>query len=132
MKKIETVISERAFLAVCELLMAQGHDIAVSEVREHDRGCTLHYRRIAYRSYETRLKIETVVADADAMSVVHAILTTSPGLDPADSTVDLSPLKNVLSIAIMKLENQPGSVIPEIVKNATTPLPGPSQHAPAV
>ena len=131
MKKVETVISERAFLAVCELLMAQGHDIAVSEVREHNLG-RAHYRGIAYRSYETRLKIETVVADADAMSVVHAILTTSPGLDRADPTVDLSPLKNVLSIAIMKLENPPGSVIPEIVKNATTPLPGPSQHAPAV
>ncbi|HEY2485042.1 MAG TPA: P-II family nitrogen regulator, partial [Candidatus Binataceae bacterium] len=91
MKKIETVITERVFQTVRDLLMAEGRDVVVSEVRaEHDRGHTLNHRGIAYHGYESRLRIETVVSDSEAMSVVHAILTASRGLDSTDHGVAVS------------------------------------------
>jgi nitrogen regulatory protein PII len=130
MKKIETVISERAFETVRNLLMAEGRDLVVSDVRaEHDRGHTLSYRGITYHGYEPRLKIETVVSDSEAMSVVHAILTVSRGSDLPDHEVAVSHVENVLSIGITKLDHQPGTAISAAVKNAGTRLPEPSRYA---
>jgi len=119
MKKIVTVISERAFQSVRDLLMAEGRDIVVFEVRaEHDRGHTLNYRGMAYHGYESRLKIETLVSDAEAMSVVDEILTVSRGLDSPDHKGGLSKVENVQSIGISELDHQPASAAPaETVKS---------------
>ena len=134
MKKIEAVISERALQSVRDLLMAEKRDVVVSEVRaEHDRGRTLNYRGIAYHGNEPRLKIEIVVSDAVAMSVVHEILTASRGLDSSDQRVALSQVENVKSIGITKLDHQPGSAGPvETVKKAGAPLPAPSRSGRAI
>jgi len=95
MKKIETVISERVFQTIRDLLMSQGRDMVVSEVRaEHDGGPTLNYRGVvAYHGYESRLKIETEVSDPEAMSVVQAILTAARGVDSTDRTVAVPHVK---------------------------------------
>lgn len=133
MKKIETVISARAFQTIRDLLIAQRRDIVVSEVSaEHDGGRPLLYRGVAYHGYESRLKIETLVSDSDAMPVVHAILSASRALDSPDHTVAVSPVENVLSIGITKLQNQPGAAAPAIVKKARAPLPELSRYARAV
>ena len=105
MKKMETVICERVFQTVRDLLMNQGRDIVVSEVRaEHHGGRTLNHRGIAYHGHESRLQIETIVSDSEAMSVVHAILTASRDFDSADHEVGVSRVENVQSIGITKLE----------------------------
>jgi nitrogen regulatory protein PII len=133
MKKIETVINESAFQAIRDLLTAQGHDILVSEVRtEHGVGRTLHYRGVVYNGCETRLKIETVVRDSDAMPVVQAILSATRALDSKDHKVAVSHVETVQSIGITKLESPPGSVTPGIVKSAGTPVPKPSQYTRAL
>jgi len=104
MKKIETIIRERAFQSVRDLLISEGRDIVVSEVRaEHERGHVLIYRGTAYNGCESRLKIETVVSDAEAMPLVHEILTASRGLDSTDPGTALSNVENVQSIGITKL-----------------------------
>ena len=133
MKKIETVITERVFQTVRDLLMAQGRDLVVSEVTaDHDRGHTLNYRGVAYYGYESRLKIETVVADSEAMSVVHAILTASRGLDSTDRGVTVSHLEHVQSIGVTKLDNQPDPATSPTLKNTRTPLPETSGYRRAV
>src|SRR5262245_41959129 len=99
MKKIETVIRERVFQTVRDLLMNQGRDILVSEVRaEHHGGRTPNHRGIAYHGQDSRLQIETIVSDSEAMSVVHAILTASRGFDSTDHEVGVSRVENVQSI----------------------------------
>ena len=104
MKKIETIINEHAFQSVRHLLISEGRDIVVSEVRaEHDRKHILTYRGIAYDSYESRLKIETVVSDAEAMPLVHEILTVARESDYTDAETALSNVENVQSIGITKL-----------------------------
>jgi nitrogen regulatory protein PII len=106
MKKIETVISQLAFQSVRDLLMAEGRNIVVSEVRaEHERECTLDYRGMAHPDYAPLLKIETVVSDPEAMSVVHAILSVSRSSDSADHRPALSHLENVRSIGVTKLDH---------------------------
>jgi nitrogen regulatory protein PII len=133
MKKLETVITERVFQTVRDLLVAEGRDVVVSEVRAyHERGHTLNYRGIAYHGYESRLKIETVVSDSEAMSVVHAILTASRGLDSTDHGVAVSQIEHVQSIGITKLDSQRGSAAPPTLKNTRTPLPETSRYRRAV
>jgi nitrogen regulatory protein PII len=133
MKKVETVINECAFQAIRDLLMAQGHDILVSEVRaEQGGGRTLHHRGVVYNGCETRLRIETVVPDSDAMPVVQAILSATRRLDSKDHKVAVSHVETVQSIAITKLESPTGSVTPAIVKSAGAPLPKLSQYTRAL
>jgi nitrogen regulatory protein PII len=134
MKKVEAVINQRAFQAVRELLIAQGHEIIVSEVvsADHGGGRTLHYRGVEYHRDEERLKIETVVHDADAMPVARSILSVSSGLDSSEHTVSVSHLENVLSIGITKLENQPLLAPSPVAARARTQQAERSGHALAV
>jgi nitrogen regulatory protein PII len=87
----------------------------VSEVRaEHDGGRTLLYRGVAYHGYESRLKIETLVPDSDAMPVVHAILSASRALDSLDHTVAVSPVENVQSIGITSFRISQAQPLPRL------------------
>jgi len=131
MKKIATIINECALEAIRDLLMAQAHDIPVSEVRnEHSEVRSLCYRGVAHHGCEKRVKIETLVPDSDAMLVVHAILSVSRRLD--SNHVAVSHLETVQSMAITKLEGEPNSATPAIVKRAGVPFPKPSQYACAI
>ena len=113
MKKIETIIRERAFQSVRDLLISEGRDIVVSEVTaEHERGHVLIYRGTAYNGCESRLKIETVVSDAEAMPLVHEILTASRELDSTDPGTALSNVENVQSIGITKLTASQAQPLP--------------------
>ena len=111
MKKVEAVIDQRVFQPIRELLVANGHELVVSEVGsvDHNKGCTLQYRGIAYHRDESRLKLEMVVPDSEAMQVAHAILTLAHELDSTDHTVSVSHLESVLSIGISKLDTEPAS-----------------------
>lgn len=116
MKKVEAVIDHRVFQPIRELLVANGHELTVSDVASAQRtgGRTLHYRGVAYHGDESRLKIEVAVSDDEAMSVAHAILTLAHELDSMDHLVSVSHLESVLSIGIAKLETQPASATPAI------------------
>jgi len=128
MKKIETIINEHAFQSVRDLLISEGRDIVVSEVRaEHDRKHILTYRGIAYDSYESRLKIETVVSDAEAMPLVHEILTVARESDSTDAETALSNVENVQSIGITKLTANRAQPLPRGRDDARAPLPEPSR-----
>jgi len=124
MKKVEAIVNQHAFQEVRELLLAQGHEIVVSEVLSANGagGRSLHYRGVEYRADETRLKIETVVPDADAMRVAHSILSVSHRVGSTEDAVSISHLENVLSIGITNLETQPRAVS-QSVPARTQPQP---------
>jgi len=112
MKKIEAVLGVSTFDAVRELLISRGcQEIIVSEVSSAalNGGRTLRYRGVEYSSDAPRLKLETVVADEDAMPVAHAILSVSQSQDNSNSAVSVCELESVFSIGITKLEPRTNS-----------------------
>ena len=119
MKKVEAILTPRAFDAVRELLVTRRrYEIVVSEVSSaqsnNERSC--RYRGVAYKSDAPRLKIETVVADGDAMPVAHAIFTASHNQNDPDNTVLVSPLEEVFSIGISKLEEKTSPARPSPIE----------------
>jgi hypothetical protein len=93
----------------------EGHDILCpgSEPSTAE-GALLTMVVFAYNGCETRLKIETVVPDSDAMPLVQAIPSASRGLDSQDYKVAISHVETVQWLAPTKLESQPGSVTPQL------------------
>ena len=131
MKKVEAVIDHRVFQPIRELLVANGHELVVSEIASANQtgGHTLHYRGIAYHGDESRLKLEIAVPDSEAMPVAHAILTLAHELDSTDHMVSVSHLESVLSIGITKLDNEPASApraVPERAQRQPAGFPRPA------
>jgi len=134
MKIVEAVVNQRVFQALREMLIAQGHEIVVSEVVSADPSGThtLRYRGNEYYRGENRLKIETIVPDAEAMPVAHSILNLSRENDSTDPTVSVSHLESVLSIGITRLGNQPLSAPRAVPEKGGRPSGGFVRHALAV
>ena len=111
MKKVEAIVDHRVFQPIRELLVRNGHELVVTDVAsaDHTRGHMLQYRGIAYHGDESRLKLEIVVPDSEAMSVAHAILTMAHELDSTDHTVSVFHLESVLAIGISRLDTEPAS-----------------------
>ena len=65
--------------------------VKAAELAERKRN-TLSPRRSRIRGDERRLKIETIMADADAVFLADAILNVSHELDSLEPTVSVSHL----------------------------------------
>ncbi|MGO9602260.1 MAG: P-II family nitrogen regulator [Candidatus Binataceae bacterium] len=106
MKKVEAILTPRRLNAVRELLLERGcDDIVVSDVRSAE-GQAMHYRGIDYTGDTPRIKVEAVVADAEAMWTAEAILLSFAEDSAKDERVTLSPLDHVVSIGISKLDGR--------------------------
>jgi nitrogen regulatory protein P-II 1 len=109
MKKIEAILSPHIVEEVSDLLVARGcYDIVVSGVKSNpsNGGRPMRYRGIAYMGDIPKLKLETIVADGDAMATAHAILTASQNGNASKQTVSVSALEAVVSIGVSKLDDQ--------------------------
>src|SRR5215831_4026828 len=97
MKKVEAILSSHCLDQIKEELFNRGcHEIVVSDVR-HPCSRQMNYRGLSYLADAPRVKIEVIVADADAMPTVDAILQNAAG-GAQDERVSISPLESVISI----------------------------------
>jgi nitrogen regulatory protein PII len=109
MKKVEAILNPNIFAAVREFLISRGClEFVVSEVSvATSNGARLkRYRGTDYTADEPKLKLETVVADEDAMATAHAILAASHSYELSEPAVSLFALEGVISIGILSLDEQ--------------------------
>ncbi|MGC1676744.1 MAG: P-II family nitrogen regulator [Candidatus Binataceae bacterium] len=110
MKKVEAILSPDIFETIRDILISRGcRDFVVSEVRgaPGNGAQPKRFRGIDYTPDEPRLKLETVVADEDAMATAHVILAASHSVEVSGQMVTVCALERVISIGILNLDDQP-------------------------
>ena len=102
MKKIEAIIREEKFEAVKTALENKGFlGMTVTEVRGRgqQKGITLQWRVGEYRvDLLTKIKLEVVVADADAQTVLDTICETARSGDIGDGIIFVQPVEDVCRV----------------------------------
>jgi nitrogen regulatory protein P-II 1 len=102
MKKIEAVFRHTKLEAVKDALVERGIEgLTVSEVHGHgaDKGQTLSYRGVDRRvGFVPRVKLETVVADDAAESVVDTIYQTAHTGEVGDGRIFVTQIDTVVRI----------------------------------
>lgn len=102
MKKIEAILRHFKLEDLKNALSAKGvHGMTVSEVRGFGRqkGHTETYRGAEYEvDFVPKIKVEVVVADADAKGVVDQILKTARTGQVGDGKIFVSELTEVVRI----------------------------------
>ncbi|MHB8383493.1 MAG: P-II family nitrogen regulator [Candidatus Binataceae bacterium] len=109
MKKVEAILNPNIFAAVRELLISRGcQEFVISEVSGATSNGTRmkRYRGTDYTAGEPKLKLETIVADEDAMATAQAILAASHSYEASEPAVSLCALEGVISIGILRLDEQ--------------------------
>lgn len=108
MKKVEAIVTPRILDAVREVLNEYGcHEIVLSEVRisrNNSSSAAGHYRGNAYEIHLPKVKVETIVADADAMPAAQAILRASRLQSSTDPEISVCSLDEVISIGVSTVE----------------------------
>ncbi|HKM98993.1 MAG TPA: P-II family nitrogen regulator [Candidatus Binataceae bacterium] len=106
MKKVEAILTPHRLDAVRQLLLERGcQEIIVSDVRNSE-GPSMRYRGIEYPGDAARVKIEAVLADAEAIPAARAILHSSPERLAEDERVSVCPLDDVISIGIWQIDSK--------------------------
>ena len=102
MKKIEAIIRHFKLDAVKEALTQHGvHGMTVSEVRGFGRqkGHSEMYRGAEYTvDFIPKIKLETVVSDADAPGVIQTIVDTAKTGQVGDGKIFVSDVKDTVRI----------------------------------
>lgn len=102
MKKIEAIVRHFKLEDIKNALSAKGiHGMTVTEVRGFGRqkGHTETYRGAEYEvDFVPKIKIEVVVAEKDANSVVDTIMSTSRTGQVGDGKIFVTDLSNVIRI----------------------------------
>jgi nitrogen regulatory protein P-II 1 len=102
MKKIEAIIRPFKLDDVREALIEEGiHGLTISEVRGYGRqkGHTETYRGSEYRiEFVPKIKIEVVVADNKADTVIDAISRTAKTGQVGDGKIFVYDIKDVIRI----------------------------------
>lgn len=130
MKKVEAILSPGAFDSVRNLLVSQGgYEIVVSEVKSAQNNTirSLRYRRVDYEDEVPRLKLETVVADQDAMQVAHVILTSAQNHD--SPMVSVCPVETVFWIGISKIDEKTNPARTNVIEIGRKPAREPARYA---
>jgi nitrogen regulatory protein PII len=106
MKNVEAIINPYALETITKLLIQRGcDDIVVSEVHGSHRGPgpTLCYRGTEYVGDPASARVETVVQDDQAMTIVAAILHVSQKSSDGGCQVTVCPLEQVISIGVSRV-----------------------------
>ena len=102
MKKIEAIIRPFKLEEVKEALVEEGvRGLTISEVRGYGRqkGHTETYRGSEYRiEYVPKIKVEVVVEDSKAETVIDAILRTAKTGQVGDGKIFISNIEDVIRI----------------------------------
>lgn len=102
MKKIEAIIRPFKLDDVREALVEEGvHGLTISEVRGYGRqkGHTETYRGSEYRiEFVPKIKIEVVIEDSKADSVIDAISRTAKTGQVGDGKIFVYDIKDVIRI----------------------------------
>lgn len=102
MKKIEAIIREEKFEVVKKALEEKGFlGMTVTEVRGRgqQKGITLQWRVGEYRvDLLTKLKIEVVVADRDAQTIMDIICETARTGNVGDGLIFVQPVEDVCRV----------------------------------
>jgi nitrogen regulatory protein P-II 1 len=102
MKKIEAIIRPFKLDEVREALVEEGvHGLTISEVRGYGRqkGHTEIYRGSEYRiEFVPKIKIEVVIEDSKADSVIDAISRTAKTGQVGDGKIFVYDIKDVIRI----------------------------------
>jgi nitrogen regulatory protein PII len=106
-KKVEAIVTPYILDAVREVLAERGcREIVLSEVRisnQDNPPAIGRYRGNACEIALTKLKVEAIVSDADAMPMAQAILRISKSESAPDTKVSFCSLDQVISIGVSKV-----------------------------